>query len=63
MVERADNQMKMARRVVSERLQLFFSELREVLDPDTDDFFERVLQQTKSQHAGGVHHGSMRNHP
>jgi hypothetical protein len=59
MVERADDQMKMARRVVSERLQVFFSELREVLDPDTEDFFERVMQQ---QHAQDVHHGSTRNY-
>jgi hypothetical protein len=54
MVERADDQMKMARRVVSERLQVFFSELREALDPDTEDFFQRVMQQTKLQHSGGV---------
>jgi hypothetical protein len=52
MVERADDQMKMARRVVSERLQVFFSELREALDPDTEDFFQRVMQQTKLQHGG-----------
>jgi len=36
MVEQAEDQMKMARRVVSERLQVFFSELREALDPDTE---------------------------
>ena len=54
MVEQADDQMKMARRVVSERLQVFFSELREALDPDTEDFFQRVMQQTKLQRGGGV---------
>ena len=48
----AINQMKVARRVVSERLQAFFSELREALDPDTEDFFQRVMNQaeTRSQH-------------
>ena len=54
MVEQADDQMKMARRVVSERLQVFFSELREALDPDTEDFFQRVMQQTKLQSGGDV---------
>ena len=54
MVERADDHMKMARRVVSEQLQVFFSELREALDPDTEDFFQRVMQQTKLQSGGGV---------
>ena len=53
MVKQADDQMKMTRRVVSERLQVFFSELREALDPDTEDFFQRVMQQTKL-HGGGV---------
>ena len=54
MVEQAEDQMKMARRVVSERLQVFFSELREALDPDTEDFFQRVMQQTKLQSGGDV---------
>ena len=54
MVEQAEDQMKMARRVVSERLQVFFSELREALDPDTEDFFQRVMQQTKLQRGRGV---------
>ena len=54
MVEQAEDQMKMARRVVSERLQVFFSELREALDPDTEDFFRRVMQQTKLQSGGDV---------
>ena len=54
MVEQAEDQMKMARRVVSERLQVFFSELREALDPDTEDFFQRVMQQTKLQSGGDI---------
>jgi hypothetical protein len=54
MVEQTDDQMKLARRVVSQRLQVFFSELREALDPDTDDFFRRVMQQMKLQPGGGV---------
>jgi len=54
MVEQAEDQMKMARRVVSERLQVFFSEMREALDPDTEDFFQRVMQQTKLQSGGDV---------
>jgi hypothetical protein len=54
MVEQTDDQMKLARRAVSERLQVFFSELREALDPDTEDFFQRVMQQTKLQPGGGV---------
>jgi len=52
MDEHASNQKKVARRVVSERLQAFFSELREALDPDTEDFFHRVMKQaeTRLQH-------------
>ena len=45
--QQPDNHMKAARRVVSERLQVFFSELREALDPDTEDFFQRVMQQAE----------------
>ncbi len=54
MIEQAEDQMKLARRVVSERLQVFFSELREALDPDTEDFFQRVMRQTKLQSGGDV---------
>ena len=54
MVEQAEDQMKMARRVVSERLQVFFSELREALVLDTEDFFQRVMPQTKLQSGGDV---------
>jgi hypothetical protein len=50
MISSPDNQMRAARRVVSERLRHFFSELRDALDPDTDDFFERVMQQAKARH-------------
>ena len=38
-----------ARRVVSERLRVFFSELREALDPDTEDFFDRVMRQEEKR--------------
>jgi hypothetical protein len=54
MVEQTDDHVRMARRVVSERLQVFFSELREALDPDTEDFFQRVMQQTKLQRGHGL---------
>ena len=54
MIEQTDDHMKMARRVVSARLQAFFAELREALDPDSEDFFQRVMQQTKLQRGRGV---------
>ena len=39
MIEQAEYQMKLPGRDVSERLQVFFSELRDALDPDTEDSF------------------------
>ena len=54
MIEQTDDHMKMARRVVSARLQAFFAELRQALDPDSEDFFQRVMQQTKLQSGGDV---------
>ena len=38
---------KGARRGVTERLNLYFADLREALDPDTEDFFQRVMQQAE----------------
>jgi hypothetical protein len=43
---------KAVRRIVSQRLRDFYVELCETLDPDTDDFFDRVMRQQRNQAEG-----------
>ena len=43
---------KGARRIISQRLKHFYAELCETLDPDTDDFFDRVMRQQRNQPEG-----------
>jgi hypothetical protein len=47
--------------VISERLRRFYSELEAIVDPNTEDFFQRVMRQSEQQHrppaAGGKPRG------
>jgi hypothetical protein len=39
---------KVARGIISRRLKEYYSELKAIIDVDTEDFFQRVIQQAKA---------------
>jgi hypothetical protein len=45
--------LRKARVIVSEKLRAYFAEMKAGLDADSEDFFQRVMQQAdRQQHAG-----------
>ena len=45
--------LRQARAIVSEKLRAYFAEIKAELDADSEDFFNRVMQQAdQRQHAG-----------
>jgi hypothetical protein len=50
--------LRKARIIVSEKLRAYFAEIKAELDADSEDFFQRVMQQAdQRQHR---HHAGMR---
>lgn len=44
---------KAVRKIISQRLKEFYADLRETLDPNTEEFFDRVMRQQRNQAGTG----------
>ena len=40
--------------IISARLRQFYSELEGMVDPNTDDFFQRVMRQSEERHSQSI---------
>ena len=46
--------LRQARAIVSEKLRAYFAEIKAELDADSEDFFERVMQQADQRQRAGM---------
>jgi len=46
--------LRQARAIVSEKLRAYFAEIKAALDADSEDFFERVMQQADQRQRAGM---------